>query len=69
MTPPTTAHGLFKCNRNTLRVIPRLHDYMHRILALDGIANTVNLDRIKAGYYSSKALNPTGIVPAGPGQL
>lgn len=62
-------HGLFKCNRNTLRALPRLHAYMHRILALDGITNTVNLDHIKAGYYSIKALNPSGIVPAGPGEL
>ncbi|MBW4936118.1 glutathione S-transferase family protein [Marinobacter sp. F4206] len=62
-------HGLFKCNRNTLQVMPRLHAYMHRILKLDGIASTVNLDHIKAGYYSIKALNPSGIVPAGPGKL
>lgn len=62
-------HGLFRCNRNTLRAMPRLHAYMHRILAIDGIANTVNLDHIKAGYYSIKALNPTGIVPAGPGEI
>ncbi|AOY89093.1 glutathione-dependent reductase [Marinobacter salinus] len=62
-------HGLFKCNRNTLRSMPRLHAYMHRILALDGIADTVNLDHIKAGYYSIKALNPAGIVPEGPGEL
>ncbi|MBW0149101.1 glutathione S-transferase family protein [Marinobacter arenosus] len=62
-------HGLFKCNRNTLQAMPRLHAYMHRILKLDGIASTVNLDHIKAGYYSIKALNPTGIVPAGPGEL
>lgn len=59
-------HGLFKCNRNTLQAMPRLHTYMQRILALEGVANTVNLDHIKAGYYSIKALNPTGIVPAGP---
>ena len=25
-----------------------------------------NLDHIKAGYYSIKALNPNGIVPKGP---
>ncbi|WP_444678818.1 glutathione S-transferase family protein [Halomonas sp. E19] len=62
-------HGLFKCNRNTLRDMPSLHAYMHRVLALDGIAATVNLDHIKAGYYSIKALNPGGIVPAGPGKL
>lgn len=62
-------HGLFKCNRNTLKEMPFLHAYMLRILKLDGIANTVNLDHIKTGYYSIKALNPTGIVPKGPGTL
>lgn len=62
-------HGLFKCNRSTLRAMPGLYSYMHRILALDGIADTVRLDHIKAGYYSIKALNPGGIVPSGPGEL
>lgn len=62
-------HGLFKCNRNTLGTMPHLHTYMQRILSLDGITNTVNLDHIKAGYYSIKALNPTGILPAGPGEI
>ncbi|MFG6159504.1 glutathione S-transferase family protein [Halomonas sp. 1390] len=62
-------HGLFKCNRNTLRAMPNLQAYMHRILALDGIAETVHLDHIQAGYYSIKALNPTGIVPVGPGEI
>ena len=59
-------HGLFKCNRNALRSMPFLHAYMHRIWAIEGIANTVNIDHIKAGYYSIHALNPSGIVPAGP---
>ena len=59
-------HGLFKCNRNMIKEMPKLHDYMHRILALEGIKRTVNIEHIKAGYYSIKALNPTGIVPVGP---
>ena len=62
-------HGLFKCNRNFLGEMPALHAYLHRILAIEGIAETVHLDHIKAGYYSIKALNPTGIVPAGPEAL
>ncbi|MFV8782003.1 glutathione S-transferase family protein [Microbulbifer sp. SA54] len=62
-------YSLFKCNRNTLREMPNLHRYMHRILALEGVQGTVNLAHIKAGYYSIKALNPTGIVPQGPGWL
>lgn len=36
------------------------------MLAISGVRETVNLDHIKRGYYSIKALNPTGIVPAGP---
>lgn len=59
-------HGLFKCNLRRIADYPRLSDYMKRILAIDGIASTVNLQHIKAGYYSIKALNPSGIVPLGP---
>jgi putative glutathione S-transferase len=59
-------HGLFKCNRNQIKEMQSLHAYMQRILALNGIAETVNLKHIKAGYYSIKALNPAGIVPVGP---
>lgn len=62
-------HGLFKCNRNTLKAMPRLHAYMHRVMALDGISETVRIDHIKAGYYSVKALNPGGIVPVGPCEI
>ena len=62
-------HGLFKCNRNTLASMHGLHAYMHRLLSLDGVADTVRLDHIKAGYYSIKALNPNGIVPVGPAVL
>nr|WP_170107624.1 glutathione S-transferase family protein [Photobacterium lipolyticum] len=59
-------HGLFKCNRNTLASMPNLTRYVKRILSIKGIERTVNLDHIKHGYYSIKALNPTGIVPVGP---
>jgi putative glutathione S-transferase len=59
-------HGLFKCNRNTLKSMTNLHRYMQRIWQIDGVADTVNIDHIKAGYYSITSLNPTGIVPSGP---
>lgn len=59
-------HGLFKCNRNMIKEMPNLHEYMQRILAIEGIESTVNIEHIKAGYYSIKALNPSGIVPVGP---
>ncbi|PKU22730.1 glutathione S-transferase family protein [Telmatospirillum siberiense] len=59
-------HGLFKCNLRRLADYPHLHAYMLRILAVPGVRATVSLDHIKRGYYSIRALNPTGIVPVGP---
>ena len=59
-------HGLFKCNLRRIADYPKLKAYMDRILAMEGVASTVRIDHIKAGYYSIKALNPTGIVPLGP---
>ncbi len=59
-------HGLFKCNLRRLADYPRLSAHLRRMLALEGVAETVSLEHIKAGYYSIKALNPSGIVPAGP---
>ena len=59
-------HGLFKCNLRQLRAYPLLNAYVKRMLTIPGIRETVNIDHIKQGYYSIKALNPNGIVPAGP---
>lgn len=59
-------HGAFKCNRNLIAQMPALSAYLGRVLALPGVSETVNIGHIKTGYYSIKALNPTGIVPAGP---
>ncbi len=59
-------HGLFKANLRRVADYPRLASYMERVLRLPGVRETVNLDHIKAGYYSIRALNPTGIVPVGP---
>lgn len=61
-------HGLFKCNLRRLAEYRHVSAYTDRIGALPGVAATVNLNHIKAGYYSIKALNPSGIVPAGPVQ-
>lgn len=59
-------HGIFKCNRNRLSEFFRLNAYLKRVLDIPGIRDTVNIDHIKQGYYSIKALNPNMIVPAGP---
>lgn len=61
--------GAFKTNLRQIKDYPRLSAYMDLILRLPGIADTVNIDHIKAGYYSIKSLNPTGIVPVGPDHI
>ena len=62
-------HGLFKCNQRSIASYPALSAYVQRIYQIDGIADTVNIQHIKQGYYSIKALNPNGIVPVGPANL
>ncbi|MDC9810428.1 MULTISPECIES: glutathione S-transferase family protein [Rhizobium] len=59
-------HGLFKCNLRRLSDYASLRAFCRRMLDWPGIAETVNLDHIKRGYYSIESLNPTKIVPAGP---
>jgi len=59
-------HGLFKCNLRRIADYPQLSGYLERMIAIPGVRETVNLDHIKQGYYSIKALNPTGVVPLGP---
>lgn len=62
-------HGLFKTNRRQIKDYPRLSAYLERILAVPGVAETVNMDHILHGYYSIKALNPSGIVPKPPAHV
>lgn len=59
-------HGLFKTNLKRLADYPRLTAFLKTMLAVPGVRETVSIDHIKRGYYSLKALNPNGIVPAGP---
>lgn len=61
-------HGLFKCNLRRLADYPRLRAFVRRLHDWPGVAETVNLDHIKRGYYSIASLNPAGIVPVGPAQ-
>ncbi|MEH6473665.1 MAG: glutathione S-transferase C-terminal domain-containing protein [Halopseudomonas sp.] len=61
-------YSLFKCNLRPLQYYPSVCRYIQRIYRLPGIAQTVDAEAIKRGYYSIEALNPTGIVPIGPAQ-
>ena len=60
----------FKCNVRRIRDYPNLAAFTQRLLALDGVEQTVNFEHIRHHYYEShKQLNPNGIVPAGPEPL
>ncbi len=59
--------GAFKCNLRRLVDYPNLWAYTRELYQMPGIAETVDLDIYKRGYYSKSPLrNPLGIVPKGP---
>ena len=62
-------HGLFKCNLRRLADYQYLSAYTKRIMNLPGASDTVAYEHIKAGYYSIRALNPSGIIPLGPAEV
>jgi len=59
-------HGQFKCNLRRIADHANLSGYLARLIAIPAFRDTFNLDHIKRGYYSIKALNPARIVPLGP---
>ncbi len=59
--------GHFKCNIRRIADYPRLSAYLRRLLAVEGVAETIDFGHIKRHYYEShRTINPTGIVPVGP---
>ncbi len=61
-------HGHFKCNRSKLTEMPVLWAYARDLFQTPGFGDTVDFDHIKRHYYCvHHDINPTGIVPAGPG--
>jgi putative glutathione S-transferase len=59
--------GHFKCNKKRIVDYPVLHDYVRDLYQQPGIAETVDIDYIKAHYYGShESINPTRIIPTGP---
>ena len=60
-------HGAFKCNLHRLVDYANLWPYTRDLYQVPGIAETVDVDIYRRGYYSkSEARNPLGIVPKGP---
>ena len=62
-------HGHFKCNIRRIIDYPNLFGYLKDLYQVDDVADTVNFDHIKRHYYvTHDDINPTRIVPVGPGQ-
>ena len=60
-------YGHFKCNLKRIIDYPALSRYLRGLLEQKGVADTVDIEHIKAHYYGShRNINPTGIVPLGP---
>ncbi|KHN49872.1 glutathione S-transferase family protein [Pectobacterium fontis] len=59
-------HGAFKCNLKRIADYPNLSNYLRELYQWPGVAETVNIEHIKSGYYGIAWLNPTRIVPVGP---
>lgn len=59
-------YSLFKCNLRLLSAYPAVLAYLRRLISIPAFLASVRPDHIKAGYYSIKSLNPSGIIPGGP---
>lgn len=59
-------YSLFKCNKRHLQDYPALWRYTRKIYQLPSIADTVNFNHIRHGYWRTSERNPTGIIPLGP---
>ena len=62
-------YGNFKCNRNHIYEYHNLSSYLRELYQWPGIAEITDIAGIKRGYYAIRDVNPTGIVPLGPGDL
>ena len=59
--------GHFKCNVRRIIDYPNLWGYLRDLYQVTGVKETINMQHIKAHYYTSHAtINPTGIIPVGP---
>jgi glutathionyl-hydroquinone reductase len=57
----------FKCNLRRLTDYHNLSNYSRDIYQMPGVAETVDIPRIKLGYYGGmRNINPSGIIPLGP---
>ena len=57
-------YSLYNCNRKRISDYPSLSSYTKDLYQISGVAETVDLDGIKRGYFLT--VNSNGIVPKGP---
>lgn len=63
----TAYYGAFKCNKFRIQDAPNLSRYLRDLCATPGVADTVDLDIYRRGYYSkSENRNPYGVIPMAP---
>jgi putative glutathione S-transferase len=62
-------YGNFKCNRQHVYEYRNLSNYLRELYQWPGIAEITDIAAIKRGYYAIGEVNPSGIVPLGPGDL
>lgn len=57
----------FKCNRNRISDFAHLGPYLRDLFQTPGFGDTVDMPRIKHGYFAEhRHINPSGLVPLGP---
>jgi len=60
-------HVYYNCNKKRIVEYPNILNYCRDIYQIPGIAETVNIDHIKAIYFTSPLeLSPYSIIPIGP---
>lgn len=62
-------YSLFRCNLRRLADYPNVQAHLARLYGLRQVPETCNLAAARRGYASIEAVNPSGIVPAGPPNL
>ena len=57
----------FKCNRHRIRDFVHLGPYLRDLYQTPGFGDTVDMPRIKHGYFAEhRHINPSGLIPLGP---
>jgi putative glutathione S-transferase len=58
--------GAFKCNKRRIVDYSNIWPYLRELYQVPGVAETVDLETYKRGYYTLSERNPSGIIPKGP---